>query len=269
VLSALDQQIIEQNSKISGLESQLSEVQSSIISSNVSSDITSSANTSANTESKPTNAIPYSGPKVCYLTFDDGPSDNTLQILDILNRYNVKATFFVINTSHIDYVKQIYANGNTVGLHSNTHDYASVYSSDEGYFADLNAISDKVAEQIDIRPTIIRFPGGSSNTVSKKYSLGIMTRLAQEVTEKEYTYFDWNVSSGDAAANNVESDTIVENIKSQSRGMKRICVLMHDSLAISTTVAALPQIIEYLIGDGYSLEAINQDTLPFHHRIAN
>lgn len=209
------------------------------------------------------------GKKVAYLTFDDGPSSNTAQILDILKQYNAKATFFVIGSSKLDMTKRIADEGHTVALHSDSHDYKKIYSSQTAYFEDLQAISDKVQNQIGAAPKVIRFPGGSSNTVSKKYCKGIMSALVKSVEGRGYVYFDWNVSSGDADGNNVDPAKLVANVKRECGKKSRVCILMHDAPAKSTTVTALPEIIQYLQGEGYSLEALTTDVKPFHHGVQN
>lgn len=214
--------------------------------------------------------------KVCYLTFDDGPSDNTLKILDILDRYNAKATFFVIGTTgKLDYVKQIHARGHVVGLHTDTHQIyttnknINIYASPEAYFNDLNAISNKVEQLIGIKSKIIRFPGGSSNAVSKKVCAGIMTTLTRQVKAKGYAYFDWNVSSGDASGNNVPASQIVNNVLSQSRNKESICVLMHDTAAKDTTVQALPAMLDGLAKMGFRFEGLTEKTNGYWHPINN
>ncbi len=210
------------------------------------------------------------GSKICYLTFDDGPSDNTLRILDILAQYNAKATFFVIGRGKLEYLSNIVAAGHTVGLHSDSHEYSAVYTSEAAYFADLQAISDKVYERIGVRSNIIRFPGGSSNLVSAKYNVGIMSRLVGQVEEQGYHYFDWNVSSGDADGNKVPASKILQNIQGINYTNKtRICVLFHDTSAKSTTVEALPAVLEYLSAQGFAFESLTEDTAPFHHNVQN
>jgi peptidoglycan/xylan/chitin deacetylase (PgdA/CDA1 family) len=214
--------------------------------------------------------------KVCYLTFDDGPSDNTLKILDILDRYNAKATFFVIGTTgKLSYVKQIHARGHVVGLHTDTHQIytkdrnVNIYASPEAYFRDLNAISNKVEQLIGIKSKIIRFPGGSSNAVSKKVCAGIMTTLTRQVKAKGYAYFDWNVSSGDASGSNVPASRIVNNVLNASKNKDSICVLMHDTAAKGTTVQALPAMLEGLASMGYRFEGLTEKTNGYWHPIAN
>ena len=209
--------------------------------------------------------------KICYLTFDDGPSDNTLQILNILKKYHVKATFFVVNTSKIDYIKYIYADGHTVGLHTASHKYDVIYKSVDDYFNDLNAIGSIVEGIIGVKSKVIRFPGGTSNGVSKDYCQGIMTELSTQVIARGYNYFDWNVASGDASGGKVPSATIVSNVVNQSKNKKQICVLMHDAHDKSTTVLALEDIIGNLILEGFRFEALTSDVqvASFKHKANN
>lgn len=214
------------------------------------------------------NPSPESGGKTIYLTFDDGPSPNTPRIIYILNSYGIKATFFVKNTSYNGYMKDIVDNGNVIALHSYTHDYKRIYSSDEAFYQDLQDISDLVYLQTGVRSNIMRFPGGGSNTVSKKYSPGIMTRLTQGVADRGYIYYDWNCSSGDAIKNTVPKDTIVANCK-RVPAAKNVIVLLHDTDAKSTTVEALPEIIEYYQSCGYTFSTITADTPPVHHKVNN
>lgn len=216
----------------------------------------------------PRSAVP-SGQKVCYLTFDDGPSENTLKILDILNTYGVKATFFVINSADIGYVKNIYEAGHTVGLHTATHNYSQIYASTDAYFNDLQQISDRVESIIGVKPTAMRFPGGSSNKVSAKYCVGIMTDLVSLVRERGYSYFDWNVSSGDADSNTPSYTYIRNNVLNSAKNKNSACVLMHDSSVKTTTVQALPEIIEGLTAMGYRFEALTPETYGYHHRNLN
>ena len=124
--------------------------------------------------------------KVVYLTFDDGPSENTQKVLDILEQYDAKATFFITGSREEcrPLIKKAYEAGHTIGLHTYSHDYADVYSSVDAYFEDLEKVGKVAEEQIGYVPCFIRFPGGSSNAVSKKYTQGIMTELTSLVQEK-------------------------------------------------------------------------------------
>lgn len=206
--------------------------------------------------------------KLAYLTFDDGPSENTEKILDILDRYGVKATFFVISKKNRDREYQmITERGHSIALHAYNHNYSKIYKSEEAYFDDLQKISDKVYNLTGVRSHIIRFPGGSSNTVHKKYCKGLMDKLKVAVTEKGYIYHDWNVDSGDASANNVEVEKLLEKIKKGVEGRKVVDILMHDTgKAKQTTVDALPQIIEFLISEGYHILPITETTKPIQHK---
>lgn len=208
--------------------------------------------------------------KVIYLTFDDGPSSSiTPKLLDILKEEDVKATFFVINhSSSLDYlIKREYDEGHTVGLHSYTHDYSTIYSSEAAYFNDLNAIRNKIKQITGNDANIIRFPGGSSNTVSRKYSNGIMTRLTRQVLAKGYIYFDWNIGSGDSG--DVHTSDAVYNKVVNSLNYGTNVVLMHDFENNTKTLDAIRNIIEYGKNNGYSFAAITKDTPIVVQRINN
>lgn len=209
----------------------------------------------------------YYGNGEIYLTFDDGPSYLTKEILDILDEENVKVTFFV--TSANDYTRRAYNSGHTIGLHTYTHDYSYVYSSIDNYFNDLNNISDKVYATIGVRSKIIRFPGGSSNTVSKNYKAGIMTYLTNEVLNRGYTYFDWNIDSNDAGSDIYNSTNIYYNVINNLSHNKTNVVLMHDSGSHTATVKALRDIIKYGKEYGYTFKAITEDTPIVIHKINN
>ncbi len=209
--------------------------------------------------------------KVIYLTFDDGPSRSvTPKLLDVLKEENVKVTFFVINHSkELDYlIKREDSEGHTVGLHSYTHNYKKVYSSVDSYFNDLYAIQDKVYKIINKKPTIIRFPGGASNTISRRYSKGIMTLLDKEVNNKGFTYFDWNISSGDASGGRLSANKIYDNVITNLK-YKRNIVLLHDFENNTGIIEGIREIIKYGKSHGYTFEAIDKNTLEYHHKINN
>ena len=209
------------------------------------------------------------GEKIVYLTFDDGPSANTPKVLDILDRYDAKATFFVTGhePEYRSSIKDAYERGHSIGLHTMTHDYASVYASVDAYFSDLEQVGEVVKEQIGYVPYLVRFPGGASNTVSANYSRGIMSTLVEEVPARGYQFYDWNVSSSDASGNNVSADKIVAS--SCVEGYSNIMLLFHDAAAKSTTVEALPRIIEYYQERGYTFAAIDRSAFVCHHGVNN
>lgn len=208
--------------------------------------------------------------KTVYLTFDDGPSENTLAVLDILDEYGIKATFFVTGM-HPDYFPMIatcYQRGHTIGMHTYTHEYDQVYTSVDAYWNDLDQIAEVVREQIGYVPCFIRFPGGSSNTISANYTAGIMTELAQEVQDAGYQYYDWDASCGDGAEHT--ADELVSATEADAGyGYQSIVFLMHDGTAKETTVEALPRIIEYFRDQGYEFAAIDRSTCVPHHGIGN
>lgn len=207
--------------------------------------------------------------KTCYLTFDDGPSENTLKILKILKKYDAKATFFVVGTAKLEYLPKIKKAGHAIGLHANNHDYSKIYKSRNAFLKDQEKLSAKVEKQIGEKVSIMRFPGGSNNTVSKKYKKGIMTDLTTQVKLKGYAYFDWNVDSGDASGNNVPTKTITKNVLKSAENKNSICVLMHDTDAKDTTVKALPGIIEGLKKQGYKFEVLTEETYGYHFKVNN
>ena len=203
------------------------------------------------------------GDKVIYLTFDDGPSKYTEELLDILKKYNVKATFFVTSNGSDDTIKRAYEEGHSIGLHTYSHNYSKVYQSVDAYFNDLNKISSRVEKITGEKSKLIRFPGGSSNTVSK-FNPGIMTTLAKEVEVRGYKYFDWNVGSSDTSTS--DSSKIANNvIKSLKKGSN--IVLQHDTNYSS--VKAVSEIIEYGLNNGYVFAPLDITSPSAHHTIAN
>ncbi len=205
--------------------------------------------------------------RVAYLTFDDGPSENTEKILDILDQYNVKATFFVIYHKNMESkYKAIVERGHTIALHSYTHNYRKIYASEDAYFDDLTKIHDYVYDVTGVDSKIIRFPGGSSNTISNKYCKGIMKTLKEDVVKRGYSYHDWNVDSTDASGNNRDPQVLLDNVKSRLTNSRKSNILMHDTGKMKqTTVEALPSIIEYIRSEGYEMERITEDSKVIRH----
>lgn len=208
---------------------------------------------------------------IIYLTFDDGPSyDTTPAILDILKEEKVPATFFVTEKpSKLDeLIKREKKDGHSVGLHTATHNYSYLYSSVEAYFTDLKTISDKVKRITDEESKIIRFPGGSSNTVSKKYYPGIMSYLTNEVKNRGYQYYDWNIDSEDATRK-VDANQVYENVVNNLRPNRPNIILMHDFSENVPTKEALRKIIEYGKENGYVFAPITESTEEYHHHVNN
>lgn len=207
---------------------------------------------------------------VIYLTFDDGPSlSSTPKVLDILKKKGVKATFFVINhDDSLDYlIKRAYDEGHTIALHSYTHSYSKIYSSIDAFYSDLSLISDKVERITGEKSMIMRFPGGGSNTVSRKYKKGIMSELTKDVINKGYHYFDWNVGSGDAGGAKNSKDVYNNVVKGLKKNRNNI-VLMHD-FSNSKSVNALEDIIDYGLANGYRFDKIDMTTPMVRHGVNN
>ena len=210
------------------------------------------------------------GEKTIYLTFDDGPSYLTPQVLDILDQYGVKATFFVTaqNPEYFDYIADAYNRGHTIGLHSACHDYEQIYTSVDAYLADLAEIGQVVEDQIGYVPCFIRFPGGSSNTVSANYCEGIMTELTARVQEMGYQYWDWNTGTGDGeevtAEQELEEVQVVE-----TEDKTAVVLLAHDGELKESTVEALPGIIEYYQALGYVFRPLDRNAKVIHHTVFN
>lgn len=205
---------------------------------------------------------------VIYLTFDDGPGTHTARLLDILKKYGIKVTFFVTGFGDDDLILREFKDGHTVALHSYTHDYSYVYSSIDNYFTDLKMVQDRVKSITGQTVTLIRFPGGSSNLVSTRYDGGshIMSRLVEEVTNRGFTYFDWNISSGDAGQT-TDSDVVYENVVYALKEGGSSVVLQHDVKEYS--VDAVERIIQYGLEHGYVFAPLTADSFTAHHGVNN
>lgn len=212
---------------------------------------------------------PDYGKPICYLTFDDGPSSTTSEILEILNQYGIPATFFVsgADESSLSLLSTIQKNGHSIGLLSYSDSYPIVYASEEAYFDDLQKISDVVTKQTGIKADIIRFLGGSSNTLASTYCEGIMNLLVKDVEAKGYSYFDWNVSSQDDTGAYVDSETIVASA-CRGIGMDNVVIQLHDSSGKETTVHALPEIIQAYQNAGYVFRGLTRTSIPIHHYVS-
>ncbi len=199
-----------------------------------------------------------------YLTFDDGPSDNTDSILDILDDYNIKATFFVVGKdvdTYGDAYKRIVDDGHTIGMHSYSHNYSAIYSSKEAFESDFNEIHDLIFDVTGVDSKFYRFPGGSSNKLSNIGMYPFISFLNEEGVE----YFDWNVSSGDATSAAFTSAELVDNVMTDVVKYKTSVVLLHDSRGKQATVEALPELIEALQQEGAMILPITDDTTVIQH----
>lgn len=220
--------------------------------------ITEPKNTTTNTKS------------IAYLTFDDGPSNITNSVLDILKKYNVKATFFVINSPSYNKttLQREVREGHTIGLHAYSHNYAIAYKDDNSYLDGIDKLRAQVKSDTGYDSHYIRFPGGSSNTISKKYSKGIMTRITKMAKQREYKYYDWNVDDDDAGRAKT-ADDCYNNVIRELKPNRSNIVLMHDFGTNKKILEALPRIIEYCQKNGYKMLPIDNNTPEIHHGIAN
>ena len=200
--------------------------------------------------------------KVVYLTFDDGPSENTLKVLDILKQYQVPASFFVIaadnNRDDLPILARTAVEGHCIALHSCTHEYKTIYDSPEQFWHDIDQLKEAIAPYVSPSPTILRFPGGSTNTVSRKYGgSDIMKLLKTQAVQKGYTYVDWNVSADDSLGGKVSADDVYDNIVRDAAEHNTCVVLMHDTKVTDSTVEALPRVIEWFQNAGYLFDTVN------------
>lgn len=215
------------------------------------------------TKEELTDAERYPGKKLVYLTFDDGPSKYTDDILDILDEYNVKASFFVVaKDGYEDQYRRIVNDGHTLGMHSYTHVYSSIYESKTSFSLDITNISDFLYEITGEKPLFYRFPGGSSNQVSKVSKDDMFDIL----NAKKLIYYDWNVTSQDASGGKLSATQITDNVISGIEQKDMSVCLMHDSGEKASTVEALPMILSKLTSmDDVVILPITESTEPVHH----
>lgn len=223
--------------------------------------------TTNNNSSKDSSAVKG----VIWLTFDDGPSANiTPKILDILKKENIKATFFVINYSDSNehLLKREAEEGHTIGIHGYSHEYSKIYKSKETFMSNVYTLQERIQKSTGIKSMYTRFPGGSSNTVSRKYCKGIMTELTKEMLAKGFKYYDWNISSGDAGGAKNAKD-VYNNVTKNLSKKRGNMVLMHDFGGNKKGLEALPDIIKYGKANGYTFAAIDDNTPMYAQHVNN
>jgi peptidoglycan-N-acetylglucosamine deacetylase len=196
--------------------------------------------------------------KIAYLTFDDGPSARTLEILDILKEHDIKATFFVVTKdSNSDILRRIVKEDHTIGIHSHTHIYNEIYRSVEDFLDDFYTSYKEIYKATSVNPRVFRFPGGSINA----YNRGIYQELISEMLRRGFLYYDWNISTRDTVPN-IDSEMIINNIKTTVKGQNCIVILAHDIKDNYQTVKALPEIIKFLREEGYSFDKLENNIKP-------
>ncbi len=214
-----------------------------------------------------TNGVVGNG-KAVYLTFDDGPGQYTDRLLDILADHNVKATFFVTASfpKYLDCLEREAAEGHTIAVHTYSHDYKKIYKSTKAYWKDFEQMEAVIEEYTGERTNVFRFPGGSSNMISKKFDEGIMTKLVKQANQKDLVYYDWNVLSGDAG-NTRDPDQIYKNIVKGCANNTHSVVLCHDIHEF--TVDAMDKTIHKLLVQGYVLLPLDENTPTVHQQVNN
>ena len=194
---------------------------------------------------------------VC-LTFDDGPSRTTPAVLTALDAAGVHGTFFVVatgyNEKYLPLLTQAAAAGHQIALHSASHEYSDIYDSSDAYWEDIALLKERIAPYVDVESIrYLRFPGGSTNTVSRRYGgKGLMKQLKSEVEQKGWQWVDWNVCAEDAVGGHPSADTIYRNVVRETGQQTNCIVLMHDSASTRTTAEALPDIIQWYADNGYT-----------------
>ncbi|MBE6031337.1 MAG: polysaccharide deacetylase [Clostridiales bacterium] len=194
-----------------------------------------------------------------YLTFDDGPSDRTVEVLDILKEKDVKATFFVVGNEipgNEDILRRMADEGHTIAMHTDTHNYVKIYASVDAFLADMYGVYSRIEEATGIKPSVFRFPGGSINN----YNSGIYQELTSEMLRRGFVPFDWNISSQDAALGGpLPVSTITSNIINGAGNVSSGVVLMHDSHSKTTTVEALGPVIDELKAMGFEFGTLSPE----------
>ncbi len=202
--------------------------------------------------------------KTIYLTFDDGPGQYTERLLKTLERNNVHVTFFVTGAFPVyeDMIKKEYEAGHSIGIHTFSHDFDSIYKDADAFWKDIGKMQEVVVRQTGHPTNLMRFAGGSSNTVGVWQTPGIMELLVKQAPGKGFQYFDWNVSSGDGAAEG-DSAMVISRITSQIQNYDQSVVLCHDTKEY--TVNAMEYLIPWLLDNGYTISPLSFDSEPAHH----
>ena len=201
--------------------------------------------------------------KICYLTFDDGPTENiTVDVLETLDKYNVKATFFMVGRmidENRELARRVYDEGHLIANHSYYHDYKALYASSDSFFNEIDKTFNSIREVTGEEPfKLIRFPGGS-------YNYGDHAKVKQQykalLKQKGYYFADWNCLDGDGESGNHTAAQLLKRIKSTAKS-DNVVVLMHDGCIGKTTAKILPTIIEYFQEQGYEFRRL--DEIPYY-----
>ncbi len=202
--------------------------------------------------------------KIAYLTFDDGPSQVTEEVLDILKENDIKATFFVIGQQiteeRVPLLRRMVEEGHIIGIHTYTHDAKTIYSSADAYIDDAMRTAERIYQVTSIKPKYYRFPWGSVNM----YLKGIFDTVTRKMEEQGYVYYDWNVSGEDSVGHPTK-ESILKNVTKDYVRFKEPIILLHDSAINEVTVRALPEVIARLKKDNYRFETIDAREKPYQY----
>ena len=190
--------------------------------------------------------------KTVYFTFDDGPSEITEEILDILSEENIKATFFVIGPSDEkadERLFRIHSEGHSIGLHTMSHSYDKIYLSEESFLEDIEAERKWIYSVTGEECKIFRFPGGSNNYAAPKW---LIEAVKDETNREGMRWYDWNADGKDSLGELLSAEEIAENVlSSEFIGSEKVIVLLHDSATRTTTPEALKILISEFKEMGY------------------
>lgn len=204
--------------------------------------------------------------KTVYLTFDDGPSPNTLKILDVLAKQGVRATFFVTAQNAdepyaAEILQRIVDEGHTIGLHSYSHEFNKIYKSTEAFLTDIDKLNEYLYETVGVRPSILRFPGGSATVNASPET---MTGIIREITRRGYQFYDWDVVSGDDTTTVFDVGYLSDRMVNGVEGRESAVILLHDSPAPVTTAQAVDLTIDRLREEGYRFDRLTGQVKPVH-----
>lgn len=203
--------------------------------------------------------------KIAFLTFDDGPSKITEQILIALKKENAKATFFLIGEQitedTIPILRQMVEEGHELGIHTYTHKAEEIYKSAASYVADALKTAERIEEAVGVKPRYFRFPWGSNNT----YAKGIKKEIIRQMEKEGYIHFDWNVS-GEDSVGKPDAAAIFRNVKKDALKYNEPVVLLHDSATNENTAKTLPEILSLMKEAGYEFDTLDKRSRPYQYR---
>lgn len=223
-------------------------------------------------EPAPETGFPGGSGPIAYLTFDDGPSKNTLTILETLESFGIHATFFVTGNNvsgDPDIYRRIAAGGHVLANHTYSHNFEKIYLSVDDFMADFLQLEEFLYRETGLRTDLMRFPGGSKSGMAPQVSgYDIIMDLINEITMRGYDYFDWNVSSGDGTKNPARTEIVANVLQKADQVQGDIVVLFHDSGAKVSTAEALPEVIEGLLERGYEFAPLTSGAIDIKHKRA-